>query len=132
MNKTEELRDIKPLLEIPDISYYLYIGFLIFIGLILLGIIFFIARKFWINRKKDMRKVYFEKLKEVNWDNSKESAYAVTYLGRELSIDDRSRDIYRELVLMLEPYKYRKEVPKVDSKTLKQYNLLVHVIDESI
>ncbi|SFV60382.1 hypothetical protein MNB_SV-12-355 [hydrothermal vent metagenome] len=132
MNKTEELRDIKPLLEIPDISYYLYIGFLIFIGLILLGIIFFIVRKFWINRKKDMRKVYFEKLKEVNWDNSKESAYAVTYLGRELSIDDRSRDIYRELVLMLEPYKYRKEVPKVDSKTLKQYNLLVHVIDESI
>ncbi|NEW60717.1 hypothetical protein GSY74_05425 [Sulfurovum sp. bin170] len=132
MNKTDELRDIKPLLEIPDMSYYLYIGFLIFIGLILLGVIFFLARKFWLNRKKDMRKLYFKKLKEVNWESPKESAYAVTYLGRELSLDDRSKDIYRELVPMLESYKYRKEVPKVDSETLKQYNLLVHVIDESI
>ena len=79
-----------------------------------------------------MRKVYFNQLKEINWDNAKESAYAVTYLGRELSTDDRSRDIYRDLVPMLEPYKYRKEVPKVDDKTIQQYNLLVHVLNESI
>ena len=132
MNSTEELRDIKPLLEIPDMSYYLYVGFLIFVGVLLLGLLFFLIKKFWLNRKKDIRKIYFKQLKEINWNNAKESAYAVTYLGRELSIDDRSRDIYRGLVPMLEPYKYRKEVPKVDSETIKQYNLLVHVLDESI
>ena len=132
MNSTEELRDIKPLLEIPDMSYYLYVGFLIFVGVLLLGLLFFLIKKFWLNRKKDIRKIYFKQLKEINWNNAKESAYAVTYLGRELSIDDRSRDIYRGLVPMLEPYKYRKEVPKVDNETIKQYNLLVHVLDESI
>ena len=132
MNSTEELRDIKPLLEIPDMSYYLYVGFLIFVGVLLLGLLFFLIKKFWLNRKKNMRKVYFNQLKEINWDNAKESAYAVTYLGRELSTDDRSRDIYRDLVPMLEPYKYRKEVPKVDDKTIQQYNLLVHVLNESI
>ena len=58
MNSTEELRDIKPLLEIPDMSYYLYIGFFIFIGVLLLGLLFFIIKKFWLNRKKDIRKVY--------------------------------------------------------------------------
>jgi FtsZ-interacting cell division protein ZipA len=132
MNNTEQLRDIKPLLEIPDNSYYIYIGFLIFIGLVVLVILFFLVKKFWLNRKKNIRKVYFEKLKEVNWDNPKESAYAVTYLGRELCKEERSLEIYKQIVPMLEPYKYRKEVPKVDDETLKQYNLLVHVIDESI
>ena len=132
MNSTEELRDIKPLLEIPDMSYYLYIGFFVFIGLILLGVLFFIIKKFWLDRKENMRKVYFQELKEINWESVKESAYRVTYLGRELAIDDRSRDIYRELVPMLEQYKYRKEVPQVDDETIQQYNLLVHVLDESI
>jgi len=132
MNGADELRDIKPLLEIPDMSYYLYIGFLIFIGLMLLGVLFFIVKKFWIVRKKDIRKLYFKQLKEVDWSRPKESAYAVTSLGRELLVDERSRDIYRGLVVMLEQYKYRKEVPKVDSQTVKQYNLLVHVLDESI
>ena len=132
MNGADELRDIKPLLEIPDMSYYLYIGFLTFIGLMLLGVLFFIVKKFWIDRKKDIRKLYFKQLKEVDWNRPKESAYAVTSLGRELLVDDRSRDIYRGLVIMLEQYKYRKDVPKVDDETIQQYNLLVHVLDESI
>jgi hypothetical protein len=132
MNKTEELREIKPLLEIPDMSYYLYVGFLIFVGLIVLGVVFFLAKKFWLNRKKDMRRVYFKQLKEIDLNSPKESAYSITYLGRKLSIDDRSRDIYRGLVPMLEQYKYRREVPKMDDKTIQQYNLLVHVLDESI
>jgi hypothetical protein len=77
MNGADELRDIKPLLEIPDMSYYLYIGFLTFIGLMLLGVLFFIVKKFWIDRKKDIRKLYFKQLKEVDWNRPKESAYAV-------------------------------------------------------
>ena len=132
MNNSEELRDIKPLLEIPDMSYYIYIGFLIFIGFILLGVLFFLVKKFWLNRKKDIRKVYFEKLKAIDWDDAKESAYNVTYLGRKLCNEERSDEIYRQIIPMLEQYKYRKAVPKVDNETLKQYNLLVHVIDESI
>ncbi len=132
MNSIEELRDIKPLLEISDMSFYLYIGVLVFIGVIVLGIIFSVARRFWLNRKKDMKKIYFKQLKEIDLENPKESAYAITYLGRKLSIDDRSRDIFRELVPMLEQYKYRREVPKMDSETIKQYNLLVHVLYESI
>jgi len=132
MNGIEELKEIKPLLEIPDMSYYLYIGFFIFIGLVLIGLSFLIIKKFWLNQKKDMLKIYFKELKKINWNNPKQSAYLVTHLGRKLSIDDRSRDIYRGLVPMLEPYKYRKEVPQVDEKTIQQYNLLVHVLDESI
>ena len=127
-----ELRDIKPLLEIPDSSYYLYIGFLIFVGLFLFGLLFFLLRKFWFNRKVNIQKVYFEHLKGVNWEDTKQSAYDITYLGRKLCFDQRIEEIYGQLLPMLEQYKYKKEVPAVNSETLKQYNLLVHVIDESI
>ncbi|HIO95694.1 MAG TPA: hypothetical protein EYG67_02635, partial [Campylobacterales bacterium] len=75
----ETLRDIKPLLEISDSSYYLYIGFLIFVGLFLFGLLFFLLRKFWFNRKVNIQKVYFERLKGVNWEDTKQSAYDITY-----------------------------------------------------
>ena len=128
-----ELRDIKPLLEIPDSSYYIFLG-LIFLGLtIVVLIIFFLIKKFWKKKKIDMQKVYFEQFKNLDWSEVKTSAYEATRLGRLLTKEnERSREIYEQLVPMLEAYKYKKEVPMLDEDTLNQYNLLVHIIDESL
>jgi len=129
----DELRDIKPLLEIPDSSYYLFL-MLVFLGIaFLLVVIGLLIKKFWKKKKVDMQKVYFERFKNLDWLNVKESAYDATKLGRKLTFDnERTKEIYEQLLPMLESYKYRKEVPSLDEETLKQYNLLVHVIDESI
>ena len=129
----DELRDIKPLLEIPDSSYYIFLG-LIFLGLtIVVLIIFFLIKKFWKKKKIDMQKVYFEQFKNLDWSEVKTSAYEATRLGRLLTKEnERSREIYEQLVPMLEAYKYKKEVPMLDEDTLNQYNLLVHIIDESL
>ena len=128
-----ELIDIKPLLEIPDSSYYIYITLIVFGILLVLGVLFFIVKKFWDSRKVNMQKLDFERLKAVDWSDSKKASYEVTLLGRALvDIDPRVEEIYNQLLPMLESYKYRKKVPSLDDKTLKQYNLLVHVIDESI
>ncbi|CAA6826882.1 MAG: Unknown protein [uncultured Sulfurovum sp.] len=128
-----ELRDIKPLLEIPDSSYYLFLG-LVALGVILiLGLIIFLVKKFWKKKKINMQKVYFEQFKNLDWENAKKSAYEATELGRKLTLEnERAKEIYSQLVPMLASYKYRKEVPTLDEETLKQYNLLVHIIDESI
>jgi len=128
-----ELRDIKPLLEIPDSSYYIFLG-LIFLGLtIVILIIFFLIKKFWKKRKIDMQKVYFEQFKNLDWSEVKTSAYEATKLGRLLTKDnERAKEIYGQFVPMLEAYKYKKEVPMLDEHTLNQYHLLVHIIDESI
>jgi len=128
-----ELRDIKPLLEIPDSSYYIFLG-LIFLGLtIVVLIIFFLIKKFWKKKKIDMQKVYFEQFKNLDWSEVKTSAYEATRLGRLLTKEnERSKEIYEQLVPMLEAYKYKKEVPMLDEDTLNQYNLLVHIIDESL
>ena len=127
-----ELRDIKPLLEIPDYSYTLFIVLALFMGIIILILLFLFFKKFWSKRKEDMKKVYFQRLKNVDWRHSKQAAYEVTFFGRQLSDEPRVEEIYNQLIPMLEPYKYRKEVPTVDEVTLRQYNLLVHIIDETL
>ncbi|MCK5855567.1 MAG: hypothetical protein KAG56_10125 [Sulfurovaceae bacterium] len=128
----DELRDIKPLLEIPDSSYELLImGLSVALILALIGL-FVLARKLWTHREVNMQKIYFEAFKNIEWSDSKKASYEVTYLGRLLATEPRTKEIYAQLVPMLDAYKYRKNVPTVDSDTLQQYNLLVHVIDESI
>jgi len=127
-----ELRDIKPLLEIPDYSYTLFIVLALFMGIIILTLLYTFFRKFFSNRKKNMKKVYLQRLKNVDWEHSKQAAYEVTYFGRLLADEPRAEEIYNQIVPLLEPYKYRKEVPKVDEVTLRQYNLLVHMIDETV
>jgi len=127
-----ELRDIKPLLEIPDYSYAIFIALALFMFSIILILLYIFFRKFWLNRKKNMKKVYFQRLKSVDWRDTKQAAYEVTYFGHLLLDETRVEEIYKQLVPMLEPYKYRKDVPDIDETTLKQYDLLVHVIDETL
>jgi len=128
-----ELRDIKPLLEIPDSSYYIFLGLIALVFLLVVSFVYLLVKKFWKKRKVDMQKVYFEQFKNLDWSQTKQSAYEATELGRKLTVEnERAKEIYEQLVPMLEPYKYRKEVPTLDDETLKQYNLLVHIIDESI
>jgi len=129
---SSDLRDIKPLLEIPDYSYYLYIGLIFLAFFVVLALLFFILKIFWLNRQVDMQKVYFERLEAVDWIDSKKSAYAVTYLAHKFIDNEKVKEIYEQTLPLLEPYKYRKDVPPVDDETLRQYNFLVHVIDESL
>ena len=128
-----ELRDIKPLLEIPDGSYYMFLS-LVFLGVALVfAIVGVLTKRFWKKKRRSRREVYFDILKNLDWSKTKASAYDATELGRVLTADnERAKEIYEQLVPMLESYKYRKEVPALDEETLKQYNLLVHIIDESI
>ncbi|SFV90792.1 hypothetical protein MNB_SV-4-36 [hydrothermal vent metagenome] len=131
-NITAQLRDIKPLIEIPDSSFYIYWGLIGFGILLGLGILFFIAKKLWENRKKNLAKEYLAALKSIDWNNSKKAAYEATHYARLLATDERRKELFAQLEPMLEKYKYKKEVDKVDDDTLKQYKLFVQVADESI
>jgi len=131
-NLTEQLRDIKPLLEIPDSSYYIYWGLILFGTLLLLGILFFVLKKFWDNRKINLTKGYLEAIKSIDWKDTKKSAYEATHYARLLATDDRKKELFSQLEPMLEQYKYKKVVDKLDADTQKQFNLYVQVADESI
>jgi len=131
-NLTAQLKDIKPLLEIPDNSYYIYWGIIIAGSLLLLGILFFIAKRLWEKRKINLAKGYLEKLKAINWKDAKHSAYEATHYARLLATDERRKELFSQLEPMLEKYKYKKEVEEVDQDTRNKFNLYVQVADESI
>jgi len=131
-NLTAQLRDIKPLLDIPDNSFYLYWGLIDFGVLLLLSVLFFVIKKLWENRKINLAKGYLAKLKEIDWKDSKKSAYEATHYARLLATDERRKELFSQLELMLEKYKYKKKVDEVDSDTKNKFNLFVQVADESI
>ena len=131
-NLTGQLKDIKPLLEIPDNSFYIYWGLIIFAILLLLSIVFFLGKKFWENRKINLAKGYVKKLKEIDWNDAKKSSYDATHYARLLATDERRKELFSQLEPLLEQYKYKKQVNEVDQDTLNRFNLYVQVADESI
>jgi len=132
INVSQQLRDIKPLLEIPDSSFYIYWGLIGFGVLLLLGILFFVLKKLWENRKINLAKKYLERLKAIDWKDAKHSAYEATHYARLLATDERKKELFSQLEPMLEKYKYKKEVDEVDIDTRNKFNLFVQVADESI
>jgi len=131
-NISAQLRDIKPLLQIPDSSYYIYLGLIAFGVLLVLGMLFFVLKKLWDNRKVNLAKGYLESLKQIDWHNTKQSAYEATYYARLLATDSRRKELFSQLEPMLEKYKYKKEVDDIDTDTYNAFNLYVQVADESI
>jgi hypothetical protein len=131
-NLSQQLKDIKPLLEIPDNSFYLYWGLIILAVLIVLVLVYFTVKKLWKERKINLAKGYLEKLKAIDWHDTKRSAYDATHYARLLATDERRKELFSQLEPLLEQYKYKKEVQKVDQDTLNRFNLYVQVADESV
>ena len=131
-NISAQLRDIKPLLEIPDSSYYIYWGLIIFVSLLVVGILFFVIKRLWDNRKVNLEKGYLEAIKKIDWSDSKKSAYEATHYARLLASDERRKELFSQLEPMLEKYKYKKVVDEIDVETRNQFNLYVQVADESV
>ncbi len=130
-----QLRDIKPLVEIADWSFYLYWGLVILLFIVLVGAGYFFIKVLLKMRRTNKRKEYLEALKRINWNDPKHAAYETTRLGRLIlpKDDDKSRlpELYRQMVTALEKYKYKKEVDPIDKDTKAQFDLFVKACDES-
>ncbi len=131
-NITTQLKDIKPLLEIPDNSFTIYWGLIIFASILLVSVLFFVIQKLWVNRKTNLAKGYLKELKSIDWIDAKLSAYKATHYARLLATDERKKELFEQLEPMLEKYKYKKKVDKVDEDTQTKFNLYVQVADGRI
>ncbi len=128
----EKLRDIKPLIEIPDYSYWVYYGLIAAAIVLVAAIVAVVALRLWRMRKENLAKRYLAALKSIDWHDSKKAAYEATRYGRLIATDRRLKELYDQLLPLLEKYKYKKEVEPVDQETLNKFNLFVQVADESI
>lgn len=104
-----KINGIKELVDIPDYSLYIYMFLWIIACLVFATFIFLIVRLI-LNRKKNKRKVYYQRLKELDLSDSKNSAYEITKYVRLLSKSEREKRLGHELIEELENYKYKKDV----------------------
>jgi hypothetical protein len=126
------LHDIKPLVEVPDDSLsMLMILLAIIVGLILLGLMYWLYRFFQEKKAVDLRKMYLEKLHAVDTTQSKEAAYTISQYGHLLAKSEREMELLRTLDERLSEYKYKKEVNAIDKETLGYFQLFLEVVDAS-
>ncbi len=122
------IRDIKPLVQIPDYSIFLFSAIIIALVLVVITLIIFLF-KYLKNRRDNLRKSYLKALKNIDFSNSKKSAYEITKYAKLLAKDERSMQIYEDLIQKLEVYKYRKDVAQIDDEVKKYYRLFIEVVN---
>jgi hypothetical protein len=132
-NKTIEipLHDIKPLVAIPDYSFYYFMALVIIGSLITVGLFFLLVK--WLRRRKkfDVRKEHAKALQNIKLTDAKKAAYALSRYGATFANDSqRHQKIYQELLDELSRYKYKKEIDEeFDANTLRLIELYRGMID---
>ncbi len=123
-----KLNDIKELEKIPDNSIFIF-SFLIFLAILILTTLIFFLIKFFKNRKKSPRKIYFEILKNIDFSDSKKSAYVITKYSRLITTNEREKKLANELIEELEKYKYKKNVEKIDDTIKAKFLVFMDSLD---
>jgi len=126
----EKLRDIRDLEVIPDFSFYLFIALVIFALVVLGGLAYMFYRHIRSKRKDLTRKEVLKRLKDIEFDNSKDAAYKITKYARYLADDERSLKMFNKLENKLLKYKYLPISPAIDQDTINHYNLFLESVDE--
>jgi len=112
------IHDIKPLVQIPDYSIYFYYAFII-IGILVSLFCIYLVYNYFYKRKNSQAKEYYKILKNIQFNNPKQDAYTITTYSRLLATDERSQKLLDELLESLQPYKYKKNVPKNFTKEIE-------------
>lgn len=123
-----KLHDIKELERIPDNSIFIF-SILVFLAILVLLLITFFIIKLFKNRKTNDRKKYYEILKNIDFNDSKKSAYAITKYARLLASNDREKRLCEELIEELENYKYKKNVDDIDNSIKTKYSVFMDALD---
>jgi hypothetical protein len=126
LQELKGLRDIKDIVQVPDISFYIFLALVIVGIVILLSIIIYIVNILK-NRQKSKRKFYILKLKNIDFKDSKKAAYEITKYARKIANNKESRNILEQLLKELDKYKYIKNPPKFNDKSKKYMKLFFEV-----
>ena len=85
-----EIHDIKPIVQIPDFTIYIYYGLIVSSFIFFLIILYFTYKVF---KKKAIskEKEYFSILNNIDFSNTKESSYIISRYGRLLAKSEREK-----------------------------------------
>ena len=120
----EQLRDIKGLVEVPDYSFYYLLGLIGVLLIIMLIIGTIIYKKLTQKAPMTQQKMAMELLKKFEVTDAKRSAYEFSHLA-QYAVNDDQRQQLESLLKELEVYKFKKEVPELDSQLKERLQTFV-------
>jgi len=126
------LRDIKPLLPIPDLSFYMLLGVGVAAVTAVAALLVFGTKLWRMFRNQDPRFAWLERLERMDMNRPKETAYTMSRYGRLLAKEKRQKEIMAELEARLERYKYRQEVPPLDEETKRYIKLFIEMTRDAL
>ncbi len=124
-----KIHDIKPIIEIPDFSVYLYYG-LLFLVFVVICLIIHGQNKVLKPKIKTKEMFWYEKLQSLDFDNPKQTAYDISKYGRYLAKEERQVRLIDELTSELSSYKYKKEIPIILTQEIKtKFKIFMDTLD---
>jgi hypothetical protein len=124
------LHDIKPLLVIQDYSFYYFVALVTIGAIILFGGLYVLYKHFSTKKRFNLRKEYYNQLRNIDLKKTKEAAYSLTKYGALFADDSgRHQKTYHDMLEKLEKYKYKKSVENFDRETLRIIELYRGMID---
>ena len=117
------LKDIKTIVSIPDYSLYILIAIISIVLIVLFFIVYKYVTK--INKTKQLsaKQIAFKKLKNLDYENTKDVVYSFTIEG-SLFVNDKNKDEFEQIIKELEEFKYKKDVQKLSNNLqnkIKEY-----------
>ncbi len=113
------LHDIKPIIEVQEYSFYYFLGSL-GLGILLISAIMYLLYRWYKKLKSfNLRVEYKKQLDALDISDTKNAAYALSHYG-EIFEDDthQHKEVYTELSVLLQEYKYKKSVANFEDETI--------------
>ncbi|RLA72850.1 MAG: hypothetical protein DRG24_01840 [Epsilonproteobacteria bacterium] len=110
----EELRDIKGIVEVSDYSLYYLLGIIGFSVVVILVTVLWIYRRSHAYKAPLKRQEALRQLKLLGFNDTKQSVYDFTRLAHYVVLESQEHEL-NALLRELETYKFKKEVPPLDS-----------------
>ena len=121
-----KIYDIKPLFSQAEYSFLFWTG--IFISILILCGIVYLIYKLLKKRKSTKRKEYFQILQNLNFQDTKKTAYDITKYGNLLAKTPVEIQLLNDLTTELETYKYKKDVPQISNETKVSFGNFVLIL----
>jgi len=116
-----KIHDIKDLSIVNDWSLYIFIILLLCTLLIIAFLIYILFKKI-ITKEVNKKKLYLNKLNDINVIQSKNAAYEITQYIHLLEKNHIQMQLSKELLMELDKYKYKKEISSFNAHTNALFN----------
>lgn len=117
------LRDIKPIVEVPDHSLWL------FAALVAAAVLAVALLLFWLRRRKrrvrdPKRSEALRRLEAIDYRETKKAVYDFSLLGHFV-VTPQTEPTFRALLAQLEAYKFQKRVPPLEDALRSQMQAFI-------